>query len=151
MSPKNPESRSAVATTAPTSIIEDYLERIQELIEAKGYARPIEIASALRISSSSVTRMMQRLHEMGFVVYEKHRGLTLTAKGRKVALDIRKRHRLLERFLTLLGVSGEPRESAIEGIEHHLPPEALARLAALTNFLEKRPELIAEVLEEGEE
>jgi Mn-dependent DtxR family transcriptional regulator len=148
MSPKSTDPRAAAATAAPTSIIEDYLERIHELIEAKGYARPIEIAAALRISQSSVTRMMQRLHEMGFVVYEKHRGLTLTEEGRRVALDIRKRHCLLERFLILLGVDDEPRDAAIEGIEHHLPPEALARLAALTSFLESRPDLIAEFREE---
>jgi Mn-dependent DtxR family transcriptional regulator len=142
-------SKSPPAGPAPTAIIEDYLERIHELIEAKGYARPIEIAAALRISQSSVTRMMQRLHELGFVVYEKHRGLTLTDMGRQVALDIRKRHCLLERFLTLLGVTGEPREAAIEGIEHHLPPEALGRLAALTAFLENRPDLMAEFHEKG--
>jgi Mn-dependent DtxR family transcriptional regulator len=148
MTPKSLDPRTAVVTTAPTAIIEDYLERIQELIDAKGYARPIEIAAALRISQSSVTRMMQRLHEMGFVNYEKHRGLTLTPRGRKVALDIRKRHELLERFLILLGVDGRPREAAIEGIEHHLPAEALSRLAALTTFLENRPEIMAEFRDE---
>jgi Mn-dependent DtxR family transcriptional regulator len=44
-------------------------------------------------------------------------------------------------------LDGPPRDAAIEGIEHHLPPEALSRLAALTDFLESRQELLPEILE----
>ena len=65
---------------------EDYLERIYELIEDKGYARMVDIARTLRIRQASVTQMVQKLGETGFVRYEKYRGLVLTTKGKGVAI-----------------------------------------------------------------
>jgi Mn-dependent DtxR family transcriptional regulator len=53
-----------------SSAAEDYLERIQELIEAKGYARMVDIAASLGISQASVTNMVKRLDAEGFVLYE---------------------------------------------------------------------------------
>ena len=84
---------------------EDYLERIHELIEEKGYARAVDIARALNISQPSVTAMVQKLAEEGWLNYEKYRGLTLTEKGLSLARSIQERHKILRRFLSLLGVS----------------------------------------------
>ncbi len=66
--------------------MEDYLEKIHLLIVKKGYARPIDIASELNLAPSSVTRMLQKLDEYGYVVYEKYRGIVLTATGKHIAL-----------------------------------------------------------------
>ena len=71
--------------TTVTSACEDYLEKIHHLIESKGYARAVDIASALGVSQASVSAMIQRLDAEGYVVYEKYRGLTLTEHGRNVA------------------------------------------------------------------
>ena len=79
--------------------VEDYLERILELIDSKGYARVVDIASSLEISQASVTNMVQRLDGEGLLKYEKYRGLILTAAGKKVARKIAQRHRLLTDFL----------------------------------------------------
>lgn len=133
--------RAAQAAASGQSM-EDYLERIHELIESKGYARPIEIASALGIKPSSVTKMMRRLHEQGFAVYEKHRGLTLTDAGERVALRIRRRHKTVSEFLRLLGVEEECLQQDTEGIEHHISSPTIARLERLVEFLQANPDTV---------
>src|SRR5258705_12769309 len=98
-------NKKASQSPAGTSTaVEDYLERILELINSKGYARVIDIAAALKISQASVTNMVQRLDAEGLLKYEKYRGLVLTPAGARVAKRIAQRHRLLTDFLQLLGV-----------------------------------------------
>jgi Mn-dependent DtxR family transcriptional regulator len=135
--------RAAQADASGQSM-EDYLERIHELIETKGYARPIEIAAALGIRQSSVTKMMRRLHEQGFAVYEKHRGLTLTEAGETVALRIRRRHKTVSEFLRLLGVDEECLQQDTEGMEHHISSQTIARLEDLVDYLHKHPEVVSD-------
>src|SRR5215468_8484005 len=96
-----------MASSAPTQSAEDYLERIHELIEEKGYARVVDIASSLKVKQASVTSMVQKLGEAGYLKYEKYRGLILTERGRAVARRIRDRHETLSRFFSLLGLDAE--------------------------------------------
>src|SRR5438309_11845102 len=88
----------------PSQSAEDYLERIHELIEQKGYARVVDIASSLKVKQASVTSMVQKLGDAGYLKYEKYRGLILTDQRREVARTIRKPHESLSRFLSLLGL-----------------------------------------------
>src|SRR5258705_12962091 len=90
--------------SSPSQSAEDYLERIHELIEEKGYARVVDIASSLQVKQASVTSMVQKLGELGYLNYEKYRGLVLTEKGKKIACKIQKRHETLSGFFSLLGV-----------------------------------------------
>lgn len=83
---------------------EDYLERIHELIETKGYARVSDIAALLSLTRPTVSIMVQRLSRDGYLTYEKYRGLTLTALGAEVARRIQTRHVLLTEFLGMLGL-----------------------------------------------
>lgn len=123
--------------------MEDYLERIFDLIEEKGYARVSDIAEALDVHPSTVTRMVQRLDEHQFIEYERYRGLVLTAKGEKLGRAIRDRHRALESFLRLLGVEDEDVvQKDTEGMEHHLSPSTLHALTELVVFLESRPDVM---------
>lgn len=115
---------------------EDYLERIHELISEKGYARAIDIASALGISQPSVTSMVQKLANEGLLNYEKYRGLTLTEEGQRVATAIHERHEILKRFLSLLNVSQQAQDRDIEGLEHHLSDETIQALDKLSDRLE---------------
>src|SRR5438094_8220832 len=87
-----------------SAAVEDYLERILELINSKGYARVVDIAAALKISQASVTNMIQRLDEDGLLKYAKYRGPILTAAGKNLARKIAHRHKLLTDFLILLGL-----------------------------------------------
>ena len=82
-------------TRRNSSAVEDYLERILELIDSKGYARVVDIATSLKISQASVSNMVQRLDGDGLLKYEKYRGLVLTAADRAFARNITRRRQLL--------------------------------------------------------
>jgi Mn-dependent DtxR family transcriptional regulator len=126
----------------PSQSAEDYLERIYELIEEKGYARVVDIASSLKVRQASVTSMVQKLGEAGYLKYEKYRGLIMTERGREVALRIRDRHKTLSRFFSLFGLDAQSQHQDIEGIEHHLSPATVQILADLAQFFEKNPETL---------
>jgi len=123
---------------------EDYLERIHELIETKGSAHVADIAQSLNVGQPSVTSMVQKLADAGYLRYEKYRSLTLTDEGRAVAERIRDRHVVLAGFFTLFGLDDETQARDIEGIEHHLSPDTLETLADLTQFFRENPEALAE-------
>ena len=126
---------------------EDYLERIHELIQEKGYARVVDIASSLDVKQASVTSMVQKLDELGFLKYEKYRGLVLTRKGEEIARRIQNRHETLSRFFSLFGLSPETQQQDIEGIEHHLSPATVDVLADLAHFFEQNPDVLKRFME----
>src|SRR5579864_890676 len=128
--------------STPSQSAEDYLERIHELIEKKGYARVVDIASSLKVKQASVTSMVQKLAEAGYLEYEKYRGLVLTDKGRDIAQKIQNRHATLSRFFSLFGLDAETQRQDIEGIEHHLSPATVEVLADLAQFFEKNPDML---------
>ena len=132
-------------STSPRSsaAVEDYLERILELMNSKGYARVVDIAAALKISQASVTNMVQRLDADGLLKYEKYRGLILTAAGKTLARKIAQRHKLLTDFLTLLGLDEKVIYRDVEGMEHHISAPTLRAIEALTEQLRRRPALRA--------
>jgi len=136
------KSHSALGSSAT---VEDYLERILELIKSKGYARVIDIAAALQISQASVTNMVQRLDAEGLLKYEKYRGLVLTEAGEKLARKIAHRHKLLTDFLKLLGLNDRVISHDVEGMEHHISLPTLRAIAALTSQLRRRPTLRAQL------
>ena len=128
-----------------SSAVEDYLERILELIDSKGYARVVDIATSLRISQASVSNMVQRLDAEGLLKYEKYRGLVLTTAGETVARNITRRHQLLTEFLTLLRLDKQVIHHDVEGMEHHISPPTLRAIEALTAQLKRRPALLAKL------
>ena len=130
----------------PSQSAEDYLERIHELIEEKGYARVVDIASSLEVKQASVTSMVQKLGELGYLNYEKYRGLILTPKGREVACRIQKRHETLSRFFSLVKLDAPTQQQDIEGIEHHLSPATVKIFEDLATFLEKNPDVLERFL-----
>ena len=128
-----------------SSAVEDYLERILELIDSKGYARVVDIANSLKISQASVTNMVQRLDADGLLKYEKYRGLVLTPAGETLARNITRRHQLLTDFLTLLRLDKRVIHHDVEGMEHHISPPTLRAIEALTAQLKRRPALLAQL------
>ncbi|GAK03351.1 Mn-dependent transcriptional regulator MntR [Geomicrobium sp. JCM 19037] len=128
-----------------TASMEDYLERIYQLIEEKGYARVSDIADTLEVHPSSVTKMVQKLDKSGYVIYEKYRGLILTAKGNKIGKRLVYRHELLEDFLHLIGVDESYIYTDVEGIEHHLSWDAIDRIGDLVQYFKEDPKRIAEL------
>ena len=132
-------------TRRNSSAVEDYLERILELIDSKGYARVVDIATSLKISQASVTNMVQRLDAESLLKYEKYRGLILTTSGKNLARQIAHRHRLLTDFLKLLGLSDRVIYHDVEGMEHHISLPTLRAIEALTHQLRRRPALRAQL------
>lgn len=126
----------------PTPSMEDHIEQIYLLIENKGYARVSDIAEALSVLPSSVTKMVQRLDKDGYLIYEKYRGLTLTSKGEKLGKRLVKRHELLEQFLRLIGVDEDRIYEDVEGIEHHLSWNSINRIADLVQLLEEDKQFV---------
>ena len=137
--------KKASSALGSSAAVEDYLERILELINRKGYARVVDIASALNISQASVTNMVQRLDAEGLLNYEKYRGLILTAAGKRLARNIAHRHQLLTDFLRLLGLDERVIYHDVEGMEHHISPPTLRAIQALTAQLRRRPALRAKL------
>lgn len=134
-SPKRPAS----------SAVEDYLERILELINTKGYARVVDIAGSLSISQASVTNMVQKLDADGLLKYEKYRGLVLTTAGEELARNITHRHQLLTDFLQLLGLDPQTIHHDVEGMEHHVSPATVHAIESLTAQLKRQPALLERV------
>ncbi|KYG30971.1 transcriptional regulator MntR [Alkalihalobacillus trypoxylicola] len=138
----------------PTPSMEDYLERIYLLIEEKGYARVSDIAEALEVHPSSVTKMVQKLDKSDYLVYERYRGLVLTAKGKKIGKRLVYRHDLLEDFMKLIGVNNEYIYQDVEGIEHHLSWDAIDRIGDLVQFFQEdegRVKQLREIQKKNEE
>ncbi len=138
----------------PTPSMEDYIEQIYMLIAEKTYARVSDIAEALAVHPSSVTKMVQKLDKDGYLVYEKYRGLSLTSKGNKIGKRLVFRHDLLEQMLRLIGVKEENIYSDVEGIEHHLSWDAIDRIGDLVQYFDEnaeRVEALREIQRQNEE
>jgi Mn-dependent DtxR family transcriptional regulator len=125
-----------------TPSMEDYLEKIYELMMEKGYARVSDIASSLAVQPSSVTKMIQKLDDNQYVTYEKYRGVVLTLRGQRLGKLMKERHHMLEDFLRMLGVGEETIHKDVEGIEHHVSPNTLRALQALVLFFGDHPTLL---------
>src|SRR5580698_1524742 len=149
--PPMPAASSFRQPVRSSAAVEDYLERILELINTKGYARVADIAKSLKISEASVTNMVQRLDAEGLLKYEKYRGLALTTAGEALARNITRRHQLLTDFLKLLGLDDEVIYHDVEGMEHHISPPTLRAIEALTRQLQRHPALLLKVRKEIDE
>jgi len=122
--------------------MEDYLEIISELVELKGYATTLDISRYMLVSAPSVTKMLQRLDESGFLEYEKYHGINLTHKGNQVAETIRQKHGILLEFFEILGVGYGTANQDAEGIEHHLNPKTIKQLRKFITFLKSNPKIL---------
>ena len=131
----------------PSQSAEDYLERILELVQETGQARVVDIANSLNVRQASVTNMVKKLCDLGYVDHEKYkRGLVLTKKGREVALKIQRRHETLSSFFSILELDEETQKRDIEGIEHHLSQGTVKALDDLVLFFESYPEVLKKFL-----
>jgi len=122
--------------------MEDYLEIISELVELKGYATTLAISRYMNVSAPSVTKILQRLDENGFLESEKYHGINLTDKGTKIAEGIRQKHGIMLEFFEILGIGYDTANQDTEGIEHHLNPKTIKQLRKFITFLKANPKII---------
>lgn len=114
-----------------TRSVEDYLKAIYHL-GAKGQpASTNDIAQQLQLSAPSVSGMIKRLSDQGLISHEPYRGVGLTRSGRRIALRMLRRHRLLEAYLVaFLGYSWDTVHDEAERLEHAVSEVLIERMAA---------------------
>jgi len=78
---------------------EEYLEAIYRLEEKTGSARTMELARKLKVAPGSVTNTIESLERRGLIIHKPYKGVKLTEEGRKLALEVLRKHRLAERLL----------------------------------------------------
>lgn len=114
-----------------TGQAEDYLKAIYELEQKGAAAGTNDIAARLGIAAASVTGMVQRLSRLGLVQVERYKGAKLTAAGRRAALQLIRRHRIIESYLVeRLGYGWDDVHDEAERLEHAASDELIARMAA---------------------
>jgi len=107
-----------------SSATEEYLEGIYRLQERSGVARTSELVKLLKVAPGTVTNTVERLKREGLVTHEPYKGVKLTEKGRKIALQVMRRHRLSERLLTdILNVKWDKAHKAACKLEHVIDDE----------------------------
>ena len=113
---------TAMAAT-PTEAVQDYLKAIHRLGGASSVVFPADIAATLSVKAPSVTGMLKRLGEAGWIEYTSGSGAKLTEAGTREALRVIRRHRLIELFLTqVLGLDWSEVDVEAEALEHAISP-----------------------------
>jgi DtxR family transcriptional regulator, Mn-dependent transcriptional regulator len=115
----------------PTRAVQDYLKAIHSLGGAEHVVSPVDIAERLGVRAPSVTGMLKRLAEAGWIDYARNRGARLTEPGIGEARRVIRRHRLVELFLTrVLGLDWSEVDAEAEALEHAISPRLEQALAA---------------------
>ena len=121
---------AAVAHEPLTRSVEDYLKAIYQLSPEGRPASTSEIANLLALSPPSVTGMVKRLSEHGLLEHVPYRGVQLTDAGRRAALRMVRRHRLIEAYLVeFLGYSWDTVHEEAERLEHAVSETMIERMA----------------------
>jgi DtxR family transcriptional regulator, Mn-dependent transcriptional regulator len=115
----------------PSQAMQDYLKAIHSLGGAERLVLPAAIALRLQVRAPSVTGMLKRLAEAGWIAYEPGSGAQLTERGISEARRVIRRHRLVELFLTrVLGLDWSEVDAEAEALEHAISPRLEQALAA---------------------
>ena len=142
MTPRPPRRRVRAGLTARmaesalrpelTGQAEDYLKAIYELERGEAPAGTNALAERLGIAAASVSGMLQRLARLGLVKTERYHGSRLTEPGRAVALQLIRRHRIIESYLvSRLGFEWDDVHDEAERLEHAASPELIDRMATV--------------------
>lgn len=118
-----------VEEKAVSNKAEEYLEIIFRLEKKTGSARTLELARELKVVPGSVTNTIQRLKRRGLILHEPYKGVKLTEKGRKLAINVLRKHRLAERLLTdVLGLDWSRAHDAACKLEHGIAEDIVKPL-----------------------
>jgi Mn-dependent DtxR family transcriptional regulator len=137
----------AIPLKKETPRLEDYLEAIYHLIDEKGYASSVDISDRLEVKPPTVTSMVKKLAERGYLIHEPYRGMRLTNKGGAIARSVISRHEVISEFLSMIGVEADVAFQDTEGIEHHIQPVTFHRIERLVDFLGRNPAVLKTIRE----
>jgi len=108
---------------------EEYLEAICRLEEKSGLARTNDLANQLGVVPGSITNTVESLEKRGLIVHKPYRGVKLTEKGRKLALEVLRKHRLAERLITdILRMDWSKAHETACRLEHAIPEDMIKPL-----------------------
>jgi len=126
----------APGARAISANMEDYLEAIFQLADRDGAARVSSIADALGVKRPSVSKALKRLKEQGLIHHTPYGGVGMTPRGRKLARQQVRIHRVLTRFFTeVLHLPEELAEHDACLIEHAISHETVERLVEFIDHL----------------
>jgi DtxR family Mn-dependent transcriptional regulator len=109
---------------------EDYLKAVYEVETRQGSASTGKIADALGVTRASVSGMMRRLAGSGLLEHARYRGVRLTGAGRRAALRVLRRHRVVEAYLAAkLGCDWDSVHEEAERLEHAVSDQLVERMA----------------------
>jgi DtxR family Mn-dependent transcriptional regulator len=115
----------------PSQAVQDYLKAIHAAGGAERTVFPVDIAGRLGVRAPSVTGMLKRLADAGWIEYTPGTGARLTAAGVAEARRVIRRHRLVELFLTrVLGLDWSEVDTEAEALEHAISPRLEQAIAA---------------------
>jgi DtxR family Mn-dependent transcriptional regulator len=115
----------------PSSTMQDYLKTIHSLGGAEGRVKIVAIAARLAVRAPSVSAMLRRLADAGWIEFEPGAGAQLTESGVAEARRVIRRHRLVELFLTrVLGLDWSEVDAEAEALEHAISPRLEQAIAA---------------------
>lgn len=121
---------AAVARESLTPSVEDYLKAIYTLSPEGRPASTSDIAHRLELSAPSVSGMVKRLSEQGLLEHVPYKGVQLTEEGRRAALRMIRRHRVIETYLVgRLGYSWDTVHQEAERLEHAVSDTLIERMA----------------------
>ncbi|MEM3381294.1 MAG: metal-dependent transcriptional regulator [Candidatus Bathyarchaeia archaeon] len=113
-----------VKAVALSPSIEEYLESIYRLQERDGVARTKKLAEMTNVTLGTITNTIESLERRGFVKHLPYKGVRLTKEGETIAIDVIRRHRLVERLLTdILKMEWSKVHEAACKLEHGLTEE----------------------------
>jgi DtxR family Mn-dependent transcriptional regulator len=131
---------AAAVSESLTRSVEDYLKAIYQLSPEGRPASTSEIAHLLALSPPSVTGMVKRLSEHGLLEHVPYRGVQLTDEGRRAALRMVRRHRLIEAYLVeFLRYSWDTVHEEAERLEHAVSDTMVERMATALGHPEVDP------------
>lgn len=123
-----------------TESVENYLEVILDLETTHKVARAKDIADQLGVNRGSVTGALKNLGEKGLVNYAPYSYVTLTPKGKRVATEINRRHRVLEDFLlNVLGIDADTAGDTACRMEHVIDKKTVDRLVCFIEYIRNCP------------
>ena len=115
--------------------LEDYLEIICNLLETSNSVKAVEVARKLNISRASVSEALTKLAEKELIVYESHKGITITKDGLKKAKQVIEKHNTITAFFeSTLGLNRQSAEENACKIEHVIDDEVFERLQKFQKY-----------------
>lgn len=113
----------------PSQAVQDYLKAIHELQSQEGKVATTSLAKLLDVTAASVTGMIKKLAKLKLVTYQPYQGVILTSAGEKIALEVIRHHRLVERYLSeALGVPWDQVDAEADVWEHVLSDDLESRI-----------------------